>query len=98
MLQPCLEVPGTGFDHRGGFEAVRGQAVNGFLREIVQNGQIVNSRWTDVNVGSARVLSLQKFGLGQDCLFCETCVAGKQSRSLRMPMSYVAAASASSIL
>ena len=41
MLQPGLEVPGTRFDDRTGFEAVRGQAVNGFLRKIVENGQIV---------------------------------------------------------
>ena len=79
MLQPCLEVPGTGFDNRTRLEAVRGQAVNGFLRKIVQNGQIVNSRWTDVDVGSARVLALQELGLGQDRLFCETCVTGKHA-------------------
>ena len=42
MLQPSLEVPGTRFDDRTRFEAVRGQAVNGFLRKVVENGQIVN--------------------------------------------------------
>ena len=44
-------------------------AVNGFLRQIVQNGQIVNSRWTDVDVGSARVLALQELVLAKTASF-----------------------------
>ena len=58
MLQPRLEVAGTGFDNRTRLEAVRGQGVNSFLRKIVQSGQIVNSRWTNVDVGASRVLAL----------------------------------------
>ena len=49
MLQPRLEVAGTGFDDGARIEAVRREPRNRGHVEIVKRGEVVFARWPDVD-------------------------------------------------
>jgi hypothetical protein len=50
------------------FNAIAGQSGDGIRCKVVENGKAVFSRWPDVDVRSARIVSLEEQESGEDAL------------------------------
>ena len=54
MLEPCLEVASAGLDHGTRIEAICGEPGERGLIEIVERGEAMLTRWTNVDTRDVR--------------------------------------------
>jgi len=55
-----LEVPGAGFDDGAGSEAIRREPRERGLIEIIKRGEVVLSRWPDVDMRAVGIAVLEQ--------------------------------------
>jgi hypothetical protein len=60
VFEPGLEVSGTGFDDGARSEAVRREARERGLAEIVKRGEAVLTRWSDVDMRAVSIAVLEQ--------------------------------------
>ena len=60
MFEPRLEVPGAGFDDGAGSEAIRREPRERGLIEIIKRGEVVLSRWPDVDMRAVGIAVLEQ--------------------------------------
>ena len=68
VLEPGLEVAEAGFNHGARLKTVAGEPGDGIRCKVVENGKAVFSRWPDVDVRAARIVSLEERKTGADGL------------------------------